>query len=113
MSDRIKGAARRGVGRLQDAVGGLTGDGTTQINGKLNEAAGALQSAYGQAAEQAQKTLEQTRGKAEHTYSDLDRYLRDRPLTGVGIGIGIGLLLAHVLGGGRKTVYIRERPRDA
>ncbi len=46
--ERIEGVLRQGAGRVQDAVGGLTGDAKTQAKGKLNQAAGALQDTYGQ-----------------------------------------------------------------
>ena len=48
MSDeQIYGATRNGLGHLQDAAGGLTGDDRLQARGKLNRAAGSLQSALG------------------------------------------------------------------
>jgi uncharacterized protein YjbJ (UPF0337 family) len=111
MSDQIEGVARQGVGRIQDAVGGLTGDAKTQIKGKLNEAAGSVQSAYGQAKDQARGAVNHAKGRAEDTLDDIEQYLRDRPFTAIGIGVGLGLLLAHMLGGGRKTIYLRERAR--
>ena len=47
--DRIKGAVRTVGGRIEDAVGGLTGDTGTQIEGKLDQGAGKVQSAFGSA----------------------------------------------------------------
>ncbi len=47
--NRIEGAARNVGGKLQDAVGGLTGDAATQARGKANQAAGQAQNAYGAA----------------------------------------------------------------
>src|SRR5579859_4957456 len=97
MSDRIEGAVREGLGRVQDGLGGLTGDARTQAKGKLNEAVGSLQSAYGRATEHAWEALDRTRDKAEAAYSDMDGYLRRQPLVGLGVGLGLGLLLALVL----------------
>ena len=47
--NRIKGAARNVEGRIEDAVGGLTGDTGTQFEGKLDQGAGKVQSAFGSA----------------------------------------------------------------
>jgi uncharacterized protein YjbJ (UPF0337 family) len=113
MSDRIEGAAREGLGRVQDGIGGLTGDGKTQAKGKVNEAVGSLQSAYGRATERAQQALGQTRDRAETAYSDVDGYLRRQPLVGLGIGVGVGLLLALILQARSQTIYVRERPLRA
>ena len=49
MDDQVVGIARQGLGRMQDAVGGLTGDAALQGKGKINEAAGAAQHAFGEA----------------------------------------------------------------
>nr|WP_295737462.1 CsbD family protein [uncultured Acidocella sp.] len=45
--NEIKGAAREFGGRVQDALGGLTGDAKTQAEGKWNQAAGQAQRSFG------------------------------------------------------------------
>ena len=45
--NEIRGAAREFGGRVQDAVGGLTGDAETQAEGKWNQAAGKAQKTFG------------------------------------------------------------------
>jgi uncharacterized protein YjbJ (UPF0337 family) len=47
--NRFEGAARDVGGKIQDAVGGLTGDAKTQGRGKVNQAAGQSQNSYGHA----------------------------------------------------------------
>jgi uncharacterized protein YjbJ (UPF0337 family) len=47
--NRIKGAARNVEGKIEEAVGGLTGDTRTKLEGKLHEGAGKVQSAFGKA----------------------------------------------------------------
>ena len=47
--NRFEGAARDVGGKIQDAVGGLTGDAQAQARGKANQASGQAQNAYGQA----------------------------------------------------------------
>ena len=77
--DRIEGAARNFGGKLEDAVGAITGDKATQARGQANRAAGAVQNAYGQAVD------------------GVRDFASDQPLVAVlsamGIGIIIGLLL--------------------
>jgi ElaB/YqjD/DUF883 family membrane-anchored ribosome-binding protein len=85
--NRIEGSVKKGVGHVQDAFGGLTGDAATQIRGKLNEAAGAAQDLYGQAADQAR----QIGGQAHD-------WVSENPWPAVGVaavaGLVIGLLIA-------------------
>ena len=74
-TNRPEGLLRNLAGRLQDAVGGLTGDTATQARGKANEAAGQLQDGYGQVLDY------------------VERVASSRPLMAVGIGMGIGFVL--------------------
>jgi uncharacterized protein YjbJ (UPF0337 family) len=45
--NRITGGARTIDGKIEDAVGGLTGDTRTKIDGKLDQGVGKIQSALG------------------------------------------------------------------
>lgn len=49
--NQFEGTARDIGGRVEDAVGGLTGDTTTQVRGKVRQAAGQAQSMVGDAAD--------------------------------------------------------------
>ena len=95
--DRIEGAVRKGAGRVQDAWGGLTGDERTQAEGKLNQAAGSVQDLVGQA-----------RDKASDIYEEVESYAKEQPLAALAVTLGLGVVLGMVLGGGRKTVYVRK-----
>lgn len=106
--DQMEGAVRQGVGRLQDAGGGLTGDAGVQGRGKLNEAVGAAQNAYGKFKDNAQDALGQAQDRAEDVYGEIETYVRDNPLQAVGAAIATGLLLGLLLRGGRKTIYVRK-----
>ncbi len=79
--NRVEGGLRQAGGRLQDAVGGLTGDAATQIRGKANQAAGYAQRAYG------------------NTIDGARDFAVDSPatalLTAGGVGLLLGLLLAR------------------
>jgi ElaB/YqjD/DUF883 family membrane-anchored ribosome-binding protein len=85
--NRIEGAAKEGVGRLQDTFGAAVGDATTQLKGKLNEAAGKAQNLYGQAADQARDLGGQA-----------GDWVVENPWQAVGVaavfGLVIGLLIA-------------------
>jgi len=48
MNDRVEGTAREFGGRVQEAVGNLTGDGRAQAQGLYNQAAGQAQQAAAQ-----------------------------------------------------------------
>jgi uncharacterized protein YjbJ (UPF0337 family) len=51
MNDRVEGTAREFGGRVQEAVGNVTGDSSTQARGLYNQAAGQAQQATGQFAD--------------------------------------------------------------
>jgi uncharacterized protein YjbJ (UPF0337 family) len=84
--DRIEGALRKGVGRVQDAVGGLTGDKDTQIRGKLNEAAGAVQNAYG-------RTAEAVTRRAQGALGEVEAFAKEQPLAAVAASLGLGFMM--------------------
>jgi uncharacterized protein YjbJ (UPF0337 family) len=75
-----EGAARDFGGRVQDAVGGLTGDAATQARGKFNQAAGQAQQAYGAAVD------------------DLKDFTTAQPFTALLTAMGIGVVLGFILG---------------
>ena len=47
--DRIVGSAKDFAGKVEGAVGDVTGDANTQASGRAREAAGTVQNLYGQA----------------------------------------------------------------
>jgi uncharacterized protein YjbJ (UPF0337 family) len=79
--NRVEGAARNFGGKIQDAVGAVTGDAETQARGQMNRAAGAAQNAYGQ------------------TVDGVRDFATEQPiaafLSALGIGIIIGILLGR------------------
>ena len=95
--DRIEGAVRKGVGHVQDGFGGLTGDAGTQARGKLNQAAGSVQDMVGQVREGAADVL-----------GEVESYAKAQPLVAIAATLGLGVVIGLILGGGRKTVYVRK-----
>lgn len=45
--NRFEGAARETVGKVEEAVGDLTGDAEARVRGKIDQAAGKVQKEYG------------------------------------------------------------------
>jgi uncharacterized protein YjbJ (UPF0337 family) len=86
---RISGTARNVGGKIEEGVGRLTGDAGTQIQGKLDLAAGAAQDLYGQAADAARDTA-----------ATFDKWLRrtieTQPYTAAIVALGIGWLLGRM-----------------
>ncbi len=68
--DEIRGASRHLKGRVQTALGGLTGDPARQVRGAVNQVAGGAQYAYGRARDRAEDWAEDGR--------DLAHEVRDR-----------------------------------
>jgi uncharacterized protein YjbJ (UPF0337 family) len=87
--DRIAGTARNLGGKAEEGVGRVTGDVKTQVQGKLDQAAGAAQVLYGQTAEAARDSV-----------TTLDKLLRNaietQPYTTAIVALGIGWLLGRM-----------------
>ncbi len=77
--NRIEGTAKDVGGKVQDAVGGLTGDSSTQARGKANQAAGQAQDAYGQ-------MLDEVTG-----------FAKDQPVAALLSAAGVGLVLGYLI----------------
>lgn len=77
--NRFEGAARDLGGKVQDAVGGLTGDTALQGRGKMNQAAGQAQSAYGQ------------------VMDEVKVFARDQPITALLAAMGVGVMVGIFL----------------
>jgi uncharacterized protein YjbJ (UPF0337 family) len=92
--ERIEGVLRKGVGQVQDAVGGLAGDAKTQAKGKLNQAAGAVQDTYGQ-------VLNLVTDNAQDAFDELQAFVKARPFAAVGAGVVLGLLAGLLVARGR------------
>ncbi len=88
--DRIKGAAGNIGGKVKDAVGSLTGDPKTQAEGKLDQAAGQAQNAYGGA-------KDAVRDNASALSAELDSFMAERPMASLLMAVGVGYVLARLM----------------
>jgi uncharacterized protein YjbJ (UPF0337 family) len=87
--NRVSGTARNIGGKAEEGLGRATGDLKTQVQGKLDQAAGAAQDLYGQTADVARDTA-----------VTFDKWLRSRietqPYTAAMVALGIGWLLGRM-----------------
>jgi uncharacterized protein YjbJ (UPF0337 family) len=77
--NRFEGTARNVAGKVQDAVGGLTGDTATQLRGKTRQVAGQAQDTYGEAAD------------------EIRRFAAEQPLTTILLSVGFGVMLGFLI----------------
>jgi uncharacterized protein YjbJ (UPF0337 family) len=102
VKDQIEGLATEGVGRMESAFGELTGDGRSQLKGKLRQAKGVAQRTYGDVRDRAQDALARSPDGGRDVYDATVEHLRENPLMGVAAGVAFGLLLGLALRGGPR-----------
>jgi uncharacterized protein YjbJ (UPF0337 family) len=94
--DRVIGTARNLGGRAQEALGHVTGDTKSQVEGVVNQVAGAAQDLYGQAKETASDAALAIR----HGAMDAEDYIRHtiekRPYTTAIVALCIGLVIGRL-----------------
>lgn len=116
--DRLEGLGRQASGKVESAVGDLTGDAKTQAQGRLDDVAGQAQRAYGRAKDSVRDAADQvSQGGGDYASSMLDQieeygdYIAEqvdqRPVTAVLIAAGVGFLIALVTKP-TKVVYRRR-----
>ncbi len=80
--NKIEGAARNIGGKVQDTVGGLTGDAGTQARGKANEALGSAQDTVGSVIDTAGDWAE-----------SMAETVKERPLLALLAAVSVGYML--------------------
>ena len=106
--DRIAGSAKDFAGKVEGAVGDVTGNAQTQAAGRTREAAGTVQNLYGQAKDAARDAGEAAVGYAKDAYANRSETFRDgteavakrvqeQPLGALLIAGGIGFALALMM----------------
>jgi uncharacterized protein YjbJ (UPF0337 family) len=87
--NRVAGSARNLGGKVEEGVGRATGDVRTQVEGRINQAAGTAQDLYGQTADAARQSA-----------VTFDKWLRNaietQPYTAAFAALGIGWLLGRM-----------------
>ena len=106
--DRIAGSAKDVAGKVEGAVGDMTGNGQTQAAGRAREAAGTVQNLYGQAKDAARDVGEAAVNYAKDAYANsgetfrdgsqaVAKTVQDRPLGALLVAGGIGFALAMLM----------------
>ena len=93
--DTTLGEMRQDLGAAESAVGDAVGDAGLSLRGKAEAFAGRVQSAYGQAKEQAAVTAD-----------TVDAFVSERPYTAAAIATVVGLAFGFLLGLGRPKVIV-------
>ena len=88
--DRVKGSVADVGGKVKDAAGGLLGDGKLQAEGKMDQAGGQLQNAYGSA-------KDTVREGAETLGAQVDGLLKEQPMMALLGAVGVGYVLARLM----------------
>ncbi|MGY8667710.1 CsbD family protein [Bradyrhizobium sp. UFLA05-109] len=107
-NDRIAGSAKEYAGRVEGAVGEMTGDARTQASAKAREAAGTVQNLYGQAKDAARDATDTAASYAKDAYDAgqdtfrdgtqaLAKRVRDNPFGALLVAGGIGFALALLM----------------
>ncbi|HZZ11876.1 MAG TPA: CsbD family protein [Paraburkholderia sp.] len=78
-TNQVEGTVNDAAGKVQDAVGGLTGDAALQAEGKARQLAGKAQATYGDSVEQIAETA------------------RNNPVGALLIALGVGFVLGKLL----------------
>jgi len=117
--NRFEGAARKVGGKVEGAVGDLTGDTKMQASGRMDDLAGSAQRGYGQARD----AVRGVAGQAGDQMSDYGSQMLDqieeagdylaeqvdqRPVTAILIAAGIGFLIALATKPAPRMVYRRR-----
>jgi uncharacterized protein YjbJ (UPF0337 family) len=87
--NRLQGTARNLGGKVQEGFGKVTGNAQTQAEGLANQAVGAAQDLYGQAADTARETASSFEKALRHT-------IETQPYTSAFVALGIGWLLGRM-----------------
>ena len=106
--DRIVGSAKDFAGKVEGAVGDMTGDAKTQAEGRAREAAGTVQNLYGQAKDAAADATDAAVNYAKDAYANSGDTLRgstqavtktvqENPIGALLVAGGIGFALALLI----------------
>ena len=94
--DRVMGTARNLGGKVQEGVGRVTGDTKSQVEGVMNQAAGAAQDLYGQAKDTASDAAEAVRQGAVNAEDYIRQTIEKRPYTVAFAALCVGWLLGRM-----------------
>jgi uncharacterized protein YjbJ (UPF0337 family) len=98
--DRVMGTARNLGGQAQEGLGRVTGDKKSQVEGVVNQAAGAAQDLYGQAKDAVTDAAEAARQGAVTAEDYFRQTIEKRPYTAALAALCVGWLIGRM---GRRS----------
>ena len=107
-TDRIAGSVKDFAGKLEGAVGDITGDAKTEAAGRVREGAGTAQNLYGQAKDAARDATDAAVSYAKDAYENsgdtfrdgsqaVAKKVQDNPLGSMLLAGAIGFALALLM----------------
>jgi uncharacterized protein YjbJ (UPF0337 family) len=93
--ERLEGNSTRLVGRLQEGLGSLTGDGKLQLDGVVKQARGAAVDGYGRAVSTLESNVGRLPANIQPQAKQVVDFARAKPLATVGILAAVGFLLTR------------------
>jgi len=94
--DRLAGTATNLGGKVQQGIGRVTGDTKSQVEGVVNQAAGAAQDLYGQAKDTASDAAQAVRQGAVDAEDYIRQVIEKRPYTVALAALCVGWLLGRM-----------------
>jgi uncharacterized protein YjbJ (UPF0337 family) len=94
--DRVIGTARNLGGKVQEGVGRVTGDTKSQVEGLVNQAAGAAQDLYGRVKDGASDAAQAVRESAMDAEDYVRRTIEQRPYTTAFVALCVGWLIGRL-----------------
>jgi uncharacterized protein YjbJ (UPF0337 family) len=94
--DRVAGTATNLGGKVQQGIGRVTGDTKSQVEGVVNQAAGAAQDLYGQAKDTASDAAQAVRKGAVDAEDYIRQVIEKRPYTVALAALCVGWLLGRM-----------------
>ena len=115
--NRFEGAARKVGGKVEGALGDLTGDSKLQADGAVDKLSGTAQNAYGKAADTVRNVADkvgagdfgsQMLDQIEEAGDMLAEQVDARPITAILVAAGVGFLIALATKPAPQIVYRRR-----
>jgi uncharacterized protein YjbJ (UPF0337 family) len=93
--DRVTGAGKNVAGKLEESVGRATGDAKSQTRGKIKQAGGSAQEAFGHVKDSAGEAATAVRKFSDSLEDWLRDYIETNPYTAAVIALGLGWLIGR------------------
>jgi uncharacterized protein YjbJ (UPF0337 family) len=89
------GTAKNLGGKVEEAIGRVTGDAKTRVQGQMKQAEGSIQDLYGQAVDAAGDTIDAVRKMPASLDDTIRHYIENNPYATAAIALGLGWLIGR------------------